>query len=352
MVRTPSSIILSLCIPFAGLGCADTEPTAPPAAPLQPAKLNAPLPQVALGTQAVSDVASVEVEPQHAFQALADAGAAAEAQALPPPATLYDTEALAHDATARDFLKEARRLLKEDRAGEAIIAARHALYDADSAPAWALLGRAYLRAAQPERGIQALERSVQLKGDHAATRRLIRAYLDAGDAATARLHAESFTLKHPKDAPGQYLLGLSYMKLAMWKEAMAAFEAVLETEPKNIFARNNIGYAALQVGESELAVVHLERCLDLTPLKPYMLNNLGLAYEKSGRKAEAWAAYSRALELRTDYVKGKLNLARVSQHLSDDERALAVQTLKEMSAPVASVSVASAQPDGDIEIIK
>lgn len=176
----------------------------------------------------------------------------------------------------------------------------------------------------------------------AVREQLVRAYLDK-NPERARDHAEMLARVRPDDAGVHYALGRTYMKLAMWREAIASFERSLELKPTSTYARNNLGYSALQIGETALALQHLEAILELSPRQPYMLNNLGLAYEKAGRRADAFAAYLRALELSPGYVKAVVNKQRLQPLLSEAEMAVALEVLEALaSEPVAGETTAEA----------
>ena len=231
--------------------------------------------------------------------------------------------ALFNDEPTETLLETGRSLLLDDRAGEAVTSFRRALYHDQTARVWSALGGAYLSADMSERGQACLEEAVVVDNTRSKDRfTLVRSLLKHDDAARARPHIEQLAAD-VGDAETNYLLGKTYAKLSMWNEAIAAYQEVLEIEPVNIFARNNLGFSALQVGRNELALEQLERCLDLEPVRPFMLNNLGVAYERLDRPVEALAAFSRAAEFNGKYVKAVLNQRRLTSELTEEEQELA-----------------------------
>ena len=58
-----------------------------------------------------------------------------------------------------------------------------------------------------------------------------------------------------------------------------------------------------------------------------MLNNLGVAYERSGRHAEAHAAFARAAELSPRYAQAALNRDRLQRGLDQAQRIVSSETL-------------------------
>ena len=113
----------------------------------------------------------------------------------------------------------------------------------------------------------------------------------------------------------------------MWKEAIDEFALVVDVQNDNAYAYNNLGFAALQLGDNERAVHALERVLSLKPQQGYMLNNLGVAYERLGRTAEAHAAFARAAELSPKYAQASLNRDRVQRGMNQAQRIVSNDTL-------------------------
>jgi tetratricopeptide (TPR) repeat protein len=246
--------------------------------------------------------------------------------------TLREIESLAHARDiVRDDIGEGDALLRDGRIGEAVVAFRHALYDDDGATTWARLGHAYLAKGDVVHAIPTLEMALVKDPSLIEPRRaLVELALKRDDATTARAHVEILVARDGARASTRYLAGKVYMKAEMWNEAVVAFQKTLDLDPANVYAHNNLGYSALQIGKTDDAVRHLEHCLTLAPVKPYMLNNLGVAYERDGRRAEALAAYMRAVELRPSYTNAIVNKNRVSSDMSEEEVTLASDLLDEL----------------------
>lgn len=298
-----------------------------PKTPTQPeAPRSAPIGEVELGEPTV--VASESVSP-------------------PRAATLRETEALPRNpGDSTDYAAQGDRLLGEGRALEAVGAYRVALSQDDGGDVWRKLGEAYLAAGDDARGVHCLEEAVSIDtGLVAARKALVKHYLASDDGAAARLHADELVRQRPLDPSMRQMLGRALMQQRMWKEAIAAFRLVVTDEPDNIFAHNNLGYSAIQIGELDLAREHLERTLSLEPQQGYMLNNLGVTYERLGRSAEAHAAFSRAAELSPRYAQAKLNRDRLQAGLSQDERIVSSETLVQMREPASTSDVVNEAMD-------
>ncbi|MDP2342171.1 MAG: tetratricopeptide repeat protein [Deltaproteobacteria bacterium] len=246
-----------------------------------------------------------------------------------PVPSLLEREALAiEDGDLVDHKAFGLQLLQKGESMNAIGEIKKALSIDSSAETWALLGDAYLRVGDVDRGVPCLLEAVSLDVDQLSARRLLaRHFLSLNDAASARAHAEEWVRLQPQNPSSRQALGRALTQGGMWKEAIAQFLLVVDVQPDNAYAFNNLGFAALQLGDNELAVHHLERVLSLNPQQGYMLNNLGVGYERLGRTAEAHAAFARAAELSPRYAQAALNRDRVQRGLSHSQRVVSADTL-------------------------
>ena len=236
-----------------------------------------------------------------------------------------------------DHRRLADGLLKQARTAEAISEYRQSLAVDASADVWGALGDAYLRVGEVDRGVACLQEAVTVDVDHLASRRLLaRQYLSANQGELARQQAEEWVRLEPLSPSARQALGRAYAQLAMWHEAVDAFTLVVAAQPDNAYAHNNLGFAALQTGNNALAVEHLENILSLRPQEGYMLNNLGVAYERSGRAAEAHAAFARAAELSPRYAQAALNRDRLQRGLDQAQRIVSTDALARLREGAAS----------------
>ena len=158
---------------------------------------------------------------------------------------------------------------------------------------------------------------------HADARRfLARHWLDRGEPAAARPHADKLVSIARDDFRSHYLRSRVFAGLDMWEEAISAGRRAIALNPEFVYAYNNVGFAALQVGRDVLAVQYLEAASELSPIEPYMLNNLGVAYERMDRNGDALAVWARAASLDPSYVKAVANRDRmqviVDQEVADE----------------------------------
>lgn len=262
--------------------------------------------------------ASKDIAPTDSLDFLAsaplDIDAITESLEPTPPLSLLDQEAVPHhDPKFHDHLEEAVMLQEEARNGDAIDALRLALFDAPgSATVWMNLGLAYDgvgRGSRAESCVrEALRHEPRLADGH---RFLARRLLDANEPAAARPYAQKLVGFARGDAEAEHLLGRTYVALSMWDEAITQNRRAVAADPQNVYAYNNLGFAALQIGRTQLALQYLEAALELDGVEPYMLNNLGVAYERVGRDSDALTVYARAADLDPGYVKARANRDRV-----------------------------------------
>lgn len=217
------------------------------------------------------------------------------------------------DSPHKDWSAAGREHFKTKRYEEAVIAFRKALFTAPAdGETWFLLGKAYLQSDEPGRGVECFEEALhQNPTDQALHAALIRGHLKAGNNDQALTHATNLARLTPETFQSSYLLGRAYSGNAMWKESMQAFEQALTHKPSHVYANNNLGFVALQLGDLDTAIPALERATGAPNAVHYMFNNLGIAYERNKQAVESLTAFQQALELNPQYVKAIVNRDRV-----------------------------------------
>lgn len=163
-------------------------------------------------------------------------------------------------------------------------------------------------------------------------------FASAHEAYTGRRFREAaaafevYVDKHPNNALGHYMLGLSAWKSGDLKRADAAFDRALEIEPRNVKTLLNSSRVLLELGttddaltrvgaaieidsgsaeshrmmgrvrsargERDSAIVSYRVGLSLDPADSWSMNNVGLLLIEQGRYDEAIPPLARAVELR------------------------------------------------------
>ncbi|MCO4770313.1 MAG: tetratricopeptide repeat protein [Deltaproteobacteria bacterium] len=239
------------------------------------------------------------------------------------PGTPLAREAIPHhDPRFHDHFAEGQLLMEEGDATGAIDHLRKALFDApESAATWYELGQAYVTVGRRGRGVDCMEEAVAREPRHVEAQRfLARHFLNRGETAAARAPVRALARYDREDFRTPYLQSRLFLAMNMWQEAITASRRAVALNPEFIYAYNNLGFAALQVGRDALAIQYLEAATELTPLEPYMLNNLGVAYERLLRHGDSLTAFARAASLDPMYVKAVSNRDRM-QAVVDRETA-------------------------------
>jgi tetratricopeptide (TPR) repeat protein len=236
---------------------------------------------------------------------------------------LFDREAIIDVKDSEtDFLAAAQDLVDEELIEDAIVAYRKALgQDRENAEIWFKLGRAYNLVGQDARGMECLEEAIDYRSDHAdAYTTMVRTMLKRGEDTSALSYAKTLRRIEPDSFRSAFLLGRSFARLKMWKESVAAFEESLEEDPEHLWANNNLGYSALQIGEYEMAIYALEVATGKEGAQAFMFNGLGYAYEKHGEPIHAIVAYDAAIEMKPRFVKVLVNRERIAAALTPEQK--------------------------------
>ena len=107
------------------------------------------------------------------------------------------------------------------------------------------------------------------------------------------------------------------------REAVAAYEALLQRTPEDADILQLLGVALAQLGSCAAAVAFLVRSVELKPDRPTVLLNLATALHTLGREEEALQACNRALALDAALVGGYRTRAAAFTALGRREEALA-----------------------------
>jgi tetratricopeptide (TPR) repeat protein len=142
---------------------------------------------------------------------------------------------------------------------------------------------------------------------------LIQGYSAAGRHKDAIETAEKARAKFPQDSTVIYQLGAAFDRAGRREEAEKTFRTLVADDPLNAGALNYLGYMLAERGSSpnlDEAVSLIQRALDVEPDNPSYLDSLGWAYVQQGRLDLADAPLSSAAgKMPTNSV--------VQEHLGD-----------------------------------
>ncbi len=108
-------------------------------------------------------------------------------------------------------------------------------------------------------------------------------------------HAQQLAHLQEHQFTSDYLLGRIYSRQGNWKQAKRHYEKSLARNPTDLWANNNLGYVALELGLFTIAAQALERATLHPKAKGFMFSSLGIAYLETGRKEAALRAFNEAI---------------------------------------------------------
>jgi arylsulfatase A-like enzyme/tetratricopeptide (TPR) repeat protein len=203
------------------------------------------------------------------------------------PKRLIDIDALLHragDLYQRGQLKEAAAAFQE------AIARRP-----DTADAYRYLAFVYWQAGRPRDAIATLETALKNNISHRDVRVKLGIYLaETGNAERAIALLDGLA---GDDIEALNALGISYGQANREADSMHTFKRVLELDPTNGLAWQNMGTLELRGGDRAAAETALRRALSIDDTLPGAYTTLGVVLSDTGRKPEAIEVWKRAVTL-------------------------------------------------------
>jgi Flp pilus assembly protein TadD len=212
-----------------------------------------------------------------------------------------------------------------------------------------MIGRVHASAKRFGPAVEALDASLRIRADH------LPALSDRADVhaeqmqnAQAAADYERLLKLAPSNAIARVKLGMVYQRMKRLDDARAAYLAALQQNGSFAVAYNNLASMALErkqnvneslpwaskavelapnvpqfhdtlgwahraAGNLPKAIASLETATKLPPPQPDIMFRLGQLYEEAGRKADAKAAYQRALAMASDFPQAGEAKARLTQ---------------------------------------
>ena len=91
--------------------------------------------------------------------------------------------------------------------------------------------------------------------------------------------------------------GFAALQAGNYAEAITLLKRVVELEPKDKTAWNNLGRSYTALGQYELAIEAFRKQIEINPYDQYVYANLGHAYVEQQKYAEAEAAFQKQIEV-------------------------------------------------------
>jgi putative PEP-CTERM system TPR-repeat lipoprotein len=164
--------------------------------------------------------------------------------------------------------------------------------------------------------IAAFTRAVELGHHGAVAARLHNAMIQAGHKADADAFAARWLKDNPKDPAMRSYLGERALAAKAFDEAAKQYQALVELEPKNAVALNNLAWVAGQTKDPK-AMSYVDRALQLAPDSPPILDTKGNLQMDAGQTSEGLATLKKAVSLAPDRGEIRLSLARALSRSGD-----------------------------------
>jgi tetratricopeptide (TPR) repeat protein len=165
----------------------------------------------------------------------------------------------------------------------------------DTEDAYRKLALVYWRSGRPQLAIETLETALR----NGVTQREVRIKLGQylAESGQARKAIALLEYDNDNDPDALIALGNAYVGAGRIADAVRTFTHLLELDPGNALACENLGTAQVQGKDYKGAEASLRRAVQLDPSLPGAYTALGVVLAATGRKAEAIEALRRAVEL-------------------------------------------------------
>lgn len=120
-----------------------------------------------------------------------------------------------------------------------------------------------------------------------------------------------------------YLEGLAYLDAGKYELAADRFLAVLELDPVNVDAHNELAIALVNMGQYEMAIIGLNLAIQFDPTYVRSYYNRGVAFAKMGQDGKAILDYTKAIELDPKEPDAYANRGNAYFRLGSNEKAFA-----------------------------
>jgi len=170
--------------------------------------------------------------------------------------------------------------------------------------------------------VAAVRSAIKVEPSPAMHSRLHAALNAAGKAAEADKLAADWTKEHPKDPVFRYYMGDLALSRNELPKAEAIYREVIELQPSNALAMNNVAWLLAQQGKPG-AVAMAEKANALLPDRAALVDTLAVALEAEKQIPKAIEAQVRALRLQPNDPNMTLRLGKLYIKSGDKARARA-----------------------------
>ncbi|WP_342116949.1 XrtA/PEP-CTERM system TPR-repeat protein PrsT [Pseudoduganella sp. OTU4001] len=190
---------------------------------------------------------------------------------------------------------------------------------------------ALLEDAKPQEALALYERAFGLQRSGPLMIALHRAMHAAGKLQEARQRMDAWLAQQPQDQPTRLYFASHLLQLGDHAAARHEYETILQNDPDNVLALNDLAWALLQLKDAG-ALRPAERAHRLAPANPAVADTLAWILVESGKPARAVPLLKKALEsaptshdIRLHYAHALFRTGDKKGARSQCEQLLAVQ---------------------------
>ncbi|QHE76684.1 XrtA/PEP-CTERM system TPR-repeat protein PrsT [Hydrogenophaga sp. PBL-H3] len=151
----------------------------------------------------------------------------------------------------------------------------------------------------------------------------------AGKLAEADRSGAEWVKSHPNDVGFLLFLGDRALSIKNLQEAQRQYERVIELQPKNALALNNLAWVAGRLGRAD-ALSLAERAVAAAPNQPAFMDTLAGLLSEKGEHAKALEIQKKVVLAQPNSPTFKLNLAKI--YLASGDKSSARPLLDELEA--------------------
>jgi len=162
---------------------------------------------------------------------------------------------------------------------------------------------------------------------------IIKKFHERRKSEIERFFALSQKLRDEKNYELQNMLGLIFARNNMQMEAIREFGNVINNNPSDSWAYDNLGKALLSLKKYDVALKAFQRAIELNPSYSDLYNNCGIAYLEIGECKKAIDQFDKAIELNSYYAEAYFNraLAYILNQIIRSDFELTQNYLKEVT---------------------
>lgn len=167
-------------------------------------------------------------------------------------------------------------------------------------------GRLLLADQQPEQALLAFTDSYQQNQASITALMIADIYAKTESEQKAKAFIEQHFIYKPNDSALQIYYGNLLLSTDSQK-SVSTFSKVLETQPDNVAALNNLAWTLLDQQKASDAMPHIEKAMKLAPDNPDVLDTYASILLASGQQKQALEIFEKSLRIRPDSTAVQLN---------------------------------------------